>query len=102
MLGFRCRLALGRVLRRGVSLGAGGVVVDGVFTMVRVDRRSGLAFSGESTGDVTGGGVGELALTRGFLAFLLRIFSSSSEEVTSERLEQSTLIASEFLFEIEP
>lgn len=101
MLGLRCGLILALGLRCGDAW-TDGDTADAVFTTVRVDRRRGFVFSGDVTGDVTGGGVGELGLTRGFLALLLRILSSSSEDVTSERLEQSTLIESECLFEMDP
>ena len=66
-----------------------------------VVRRSCLGFVGDVVGEVAGG-VGDEALTRGFFAFFDRNFSSSSDVVTSERLEWSTLIASELRLEMTP
>lgn len=57
---------------------------------------------GERVDGRVAGGVGDAAFTRGFFAFLVRNFSSSSDVVTSERLEQSTLMASELRFEMLP
>ena len=103
MLGLRDSVILGRDVRREVSVG--GADAEEGFEICLVVRRSCLDFvveGGAAEGEVAGG-VGEHAFTRGFFAFLLRSFSSSSDDVvTSERLEQSTLIASELRIEIDP
>lgn len=96
MLGLRWRFALGLDERCEVSLAP---PEDGGLGSCLFVLRSCLAFVKDGGGDkqLEAGqvGVGEAAFTRGFLAFLVRSFSSSSDVVTSERFEQSTLIASE-------
>lgn len=66
----------------GLITAMGGVPIA-AFAFRRCETLLG---SGEVKG-VSGGGVGDAALVLAFLAFLLRIFSSSSEDVTSESLE---------------
>ena len=67
-----------------------------------VDLLSCFDFTGDDAGGDREGGVGDEAFTRCFFAFLLRNFSSSSDVVTSDLLEKSTLMASEFRLEREP
>lgn len=95
MLGLRCTFALGLLERWAPSL------EDVGFPINFVVRRSWFGFCGDIGGEVAGG-VGEAALTRGFFAFFDRNFSSSSDVVTSERLEWSTLMASELRLEMTP
>ena len=98
-LELRCVVTLVRDGRREESL---GVPWEGVFEICFVVRLSCFDFTGGTAGDEGDGGVGDEALTLAFLAFLLRSFSSSSEVVTSDRFEQSTLIASELRLARDP
>lgn len=83
ILELRCKVALGFDERGVDSL----VVVEGFLEICFVVRRS-LGFGGDTATEGAAGGVGEAGLTRGFFARLLRIFSSSSDEVVmSERFE---------------
>lgn len=104
ILGLRARfaLALGRE-ERVCIVGLGfeavlclGVAVDGVFAAV-LERVTGLAGGeitigeaiGEPAGDV---GVGDGIFLLALFAFLLRNFSSSSEEVTSESFALKSIL----------
>ena len=88
-----------RGVRRTGSLGFPWLVG---FAMGFVDLLSCFDFTGDDAGGDSEGGVGDEAFTRCFFAFLLRNFSSSSDVVTSDLLEKSTLMASEFRLEREP
>jgi len=75
-------------------LPAAGGVLEGALALV-FGRCCALLAGGDVRG-VAGGGVGDEGLVLAFLAFLLRIFSSSSEDVTSESLVLwSTLMVTE-------
>lgn len=97
MLGLRCRLALGRFDR---LTEASLLVLDALFVGRGMDF---LLLLGCSI--ITGGedptGEGLVAFTRAFLAFRLRNFSSSSDDVTSESFPLM-LIAPELRLEDAP
>lgn len=86
MLGLRCTVNFWRGARRALAGSLGVLLLEG-FEICFVVLLSCFDFTGDGVSGDSIGGVGDEALTLAFLAFLLRSFSSSSDVVTSDRLE---------------